>query len=72
MYGSFANRICIGGGLRVGGKHTSGNQKAEQDANEETEVKIKEIKEIGKQKGGKVVEDLVAAVTNVTPEPRRK
>ena len=41
----------------------------EDDANKETEQKIAEIQKIGKEKGGKVVEDLLKAVTDVKPVP---
>ncbi|KAF2453485.1 vacuolar ATP synthase subunit G [Lineolata rhizophorae] len=50
-------------------EHSSGNKKAEEEANKETEVKLKEIKQIGGSKGGKVVEDLLTAVVSVKPEP---
>lgn len=49
-------------------KHSSGNKKMEEDANKETETKLKEIQEIGKTKGQKVVDDLLEAVVNVHPE----
>lgn len=44
----------------------------EEDANRETEAKLEEIKRIGKEKGNKVVEDLLRAVMNVDPEPPSK
>ena len=50
-------------------KHSSGNKKMEEDANKETEKTLVEIKSIGKSKGQKVVDDLLNAVVNVTPEP---
>lgn len=53
-------------------QHSSGNQKAEEEANKETEAKIKEIKDIGSKSGSKVVEQLLAAVTDVKPEPPAK
>ncbi|KAH9880564.1 hypothetical protein IAQ61_000857 [Plenodomus lingam] len=53
-------------------EHSSGNQKAEEDAKKETDAKVKEIDELGKQKGGKVVEQLIAAVVNAHPEPPKK
>ncbi|KAL1387026.1 H+-ATPase G subunit [Phyllosticta capitalensis] len=53
-------------------EHSSGNQKAEEEANKETEAKIKEIKDIGSKSGSKVVEQLLAAVTDVKPEPPAK
>jgi V-type H+-transporting ATPase subunit G len=40
----------------------------EDDANKDTEKKLVEIKEVGKKKGGKVVEDLLNVVVNVVPE----
>ncbi|KAF2820558.1 vacuolar ATPase, partial [Ophiobolus disseminans] len=53
-------------------KHSSGNQKAEDDAKKDTDVKVKEIDEIGNKSGSKVVEQLLAAVTNAKPEPPKK
>lgn len=50
-------------------QHTSGNKKMEDDANKDTEKKIAEIKQIGKDKGSKVVSDLLKAVTEVKPVP---
>jgi V-type H+-transporting ATPase subunit G len=50
-------------------QHSSGNKKAEEEANKETEVKLKEINEIGGKSGKKVVDDLLHAVLNPTPEP---
>jgi V-type H+-transporting ATPase subunit G len=44
----------------------------EEDSNKDTEKKIEEIKKIGKEKGSKVVEDLLIAVTNVKPVPPAK
>ncbi|KAF2470920.1 V-type ATPase [Lindgomyces ingoldianus] len=52
-------------------EHSSGNKKAEEDANKEAEAKVKEIEAIGKKSGSKVVEQLLAAVTNIKPEPPR-
>ncbi|OCK77534.1 vacuolar ATPase [Lepidopterella palustris CBS 459.81] len=52
-------------------EHTSGNQKAEEDANKEADLKVKEIQEIGKKTGSKVVDQLLEAVMNVKPEPPR-
>lgn len=48
-------------------KHTSGNEKAQEDANEEAETKMKEIKEAGTESQNKVVEDLLKAVFDVKP-----
>ena len=53
-------------------QHTSGNKKMEEDANRETEAKIEEITKVGKEKGNKVVEDLLHAVMNVNPGPPGK
>jgi len=39
----------------------------EEDASKDTDKKITEIKKIGKDKGSKVVDDLLNAVTNVKP-----
>ncbi|ORX96355.1 H+-ATPase G subunit-domain-containing protein [Clohesyomyces aquaticus] len=52
-------------------QHSSGNKKAEEDANKEAEAKIKEIDGIGKKSGSKVVDQLLDAVTNVKAEPLR-
>ncbi|KAF2494221.1 V-type ATPase [Lophium mytilinum] len=52
-------------------EHSSGNQKAEEDANKEAEAKVKEIKGIGSKTGSKVVDQLLAAVTDVNPKPLR-
>ncbi|KAF2401788.1 V-type ATPase [Trichodelitschia bisporula] len=52
-------------------KHTSGNKKMEEDANAETEKKLKEIKQIGGSKGSKVIDDLLKAVLDVKAEPLR-
>ncbi|KAF2668812.1 vacuolar ATPase [Microthyrium microscopicum] len=50
-------------------EHSSGNKKMEDDASKETDGKLDEIKKEGKAKGSKVVDDLLNAVVNVTPEP---
>ena len=49
-------------------QQTSGNKKAEDDANKDAEVKVKEIKAAGKKSGDKVVNDLIKAVTTPRPE----
>ncbi|QDS70951.1 hypothetical protein FKW77_007062 [Venturia effusa] len=49
-------------------EHSSGNKKMEEDANKDTEKKIAEIKGTGKEKGKKVVDDLLQAVMDVKPE----
>ena len=48
-------------------QHASGNKKAGEEANKDAEAKLKEIEEAGKRSGSKVVEDLLRAVTEVTP-----
>ncbi|KAI9677371.1 MAG: hypothetical protein M1817_006323 [Caeruleum heppii] len=48
--------------------HTSGNQKAEEDADKEADQKMKEMKDVGSKSGDKVVDDLLKAVTDVKPE----
>ncbi|KAI9735420.1 MAG: hypothetical protein M1818_006426 [Claussenomyces sp. TS43310] len=48
-------------------EHTSGNSKAEDDANKDAEVQIKGIKEAGKNGQDKVVADLLKAVFDVKP-----
>jgi len=53
-------------------QHTSGNKKMEEEANKETDSKLEEIKKIGKEKGNKVVEDLLYAVLEAHPEPPSK
>ncbi|KAF2638480.1 V-type ATPase [Massarina eburnea CBS 473.64] len=52
-------------------EHSSGNKKAEDDAKVETDVKVKEIGQIGEKSGSEVVEQLITAVTNPKPEPPR-
>ena len=47
-------------------------KKAEEDAKKETDVKVKEIDDIGKKSGSKVVDQLITAVTTAKPEPPRK
>ncbi|KAI9835247.1 MAG: hypothetical protein M1838_005331 [Thelocarpon superellum] len=49
-------------------EHSSGNKKAEEEADAEADATIKEIGEIGKKKGGQVVDDLLKAVMDVTPQ----
>ncbi|KAF1831027.1 V-type ATPase [Decorospora gaudefroyi] len=53
-------------------EHSSGNQKAEEDAKKDTDAKVTEIDEIGNKSGGKVVDQLLAAVVNAHPEPPQK
>lgn len=54
-------------GILIICQHTSGNKKAEEDADKDTEQKLQEIKEIGNKQGKKVVDDLLRAVTDVKP-----
>lgn len=49
-------------------QQTSGNKKAEGDANKDAEAKVKEIKGAGKKSGDKVVNDLIKVVTTPRPE----
>ena len=49
-------------------QHSSGNKKAEEDAAKDAENKVKEIKEAGKEKGDKVVQELLRVVMDVRPE----
>jgi len=53
-------------------QHSSGNQKAEEDAKKDTDAKVKEVEELGKKSGGKVVDQLIEAVVNAHPEPPQK
>ncbi|OAL54220.1 H+-ATPase G subunit [Pyrenochaeta sp. DS3sAY3a] len=53
-------------------EHSSGNQKAEEEAKKDTDVKVKEIEQLGSKSGSKVVEQLIEAVVNAHPEPLRK
>ena len=48
-------------------QHTSGNKKAEEDANKDAETKMKEIKEAGKKGQDRVVKDLLKAVFDIKP-----
>ncbi|KAI9730737.1 MAG: H(+)-transporting V1 sector ATPase subunit G [Cirrosporium novae-zelandiae] len=49
-------------------EHSSGNKKAEEDANKEAEVKVKDIQETGNKHGKQVIDDVTKAVTDVHPE----
>ncbi|PGH14572.1 V-type ATPase, G subunit [Polytolypa hystricis UAMH7299] len=49
-------------------EHSSGNKIAEDEANKEAEVKLQEITDAGKEKGGTVVGNLIQAVIDVRPE----
>ncbi|KAI9821438.1 MAG: hypothetical protein M1826_000674 [Phylliscum demangeonii] len=50
------------------GQHSSGNKKAEDEADATAREKIAEIHEAGKKHGDKVVEDLLNGVMDVKPE----
>lgn len=49
-------------------QQTSGNKKAEQEADKEAEAKLKEIEDAGKKSGSKVIDDLIKAITTPNPE----
>jgi V-type H+-transporting ATPase subunit G len=49
-------------------QHTSGNKKAEEDADKDTEKKLEEIQQIGKKTGPQVVDQLLKAVMDVRPQ----
>ena len=53
-------------------QHSSGNKKAEEDANKEAEGSLAEIKKIGDKSGDKVVNDLLKIVMTVKPEVPEK
>jgi V-type H+-transporting ATPase subunit G len=53
-------------------QQTSGNKKAEDDANKDAEAKVKDIQAAGKKSGDKVVNDLIKAVTTPRPEVPEK
>ncbi|KAF3042027.1 hypothetical protein E8E11_007836 [Didymella keratinophila] len=53
-------------------EHSSGNKKAEDDAKKDTDNKVKEVEELGNKSGSKVVEQLIAAVTNANTKAPRK
>lgn len=53
-------------------QHSSGFKKAEEDANQEAEEKLKEIKVAGQKQGDKVVQDLIKATTDVKPQVPEK
>jgi len=48
-------------------QHTSGNKKAEEDANQDAEKQIKGITAAGKKGQQKVVDDLLKAIFDVQP-----
>lgn len=53
-------------------QHTSGDKKAEDEADKEAEVGLREIKDAGGKKGDDVVEKLIQAVVDVRPEASEK
>ncbi|EFR03052.1 vacuolar ATPase [Nannizzia gypsea CBS 118893] len=53
-------------------EHSSGNQKAESDANKDAEAQLVEIQKSGKEKGNKIVEDLIKTVLDVKPQVPEK
>lgn len=61
---NFANMVVL--------QHSSGFKKAEDDANQEAEEKLKEIQAAGKKQGDKVVQDLIKATTDVKPQVPEK
>lgn len=66
-------RLRSPGGHRWGllmatSQQTSGNETAEEAANNEAEEKLEEIKGIGKKEGDAVIENLLRAVTDVRPQ----
>ncbi|RDL38959.1 V-type proton ATPase subunit G [Venustampulla echinocandica] len=48
-------------------EHTSGNKKAEEDADKDAEMKIKDIKTAGKKGRDQVIKDLLQAVFDIKP-----
>ncbi|KAL8728304.1 MAG: hypothetical protein Q9181_005378, partial [Wetmoreana brouardii] len=48
--------------------HTSGNKKAEEDADRDAEEQMNGIKRAGDKMGQKVIDDLLRVVTEVHPE----
>lgn len=55
--------------LRTSEQHTKGNKQAEDEANKDAEVKIKEIQASGKKNQAEVVEGLLRGVLDVKPVP---
>ncbi|KAI1908132.1 H(+)-transporting V1 sector ATPase subunit G [Ophidiomyces ophidiicola] len=53
-------------------EHSSGNKKAEDDANKDAEAKLQEIHNMGKAKGDKVIDDLIHTVLDIQPEVPEK
>jgi V-type H+-transporting ATPase subunit G len=49
-------------------QQSSGNKKAEDDANKEAEQQVKEIQASGKKSGDKVIADLIQVATTPRPE----
>ncbi|KAI5793268.1 V-type proton ATPase subunit G [Geopyxis carbonaria] len=52
-------------------QHTGVHSQAEKDAQEEVKGSLEEIKKLGEEKTDKVVEDLLAAVTDIQPKAHR-
>ncbi|KAG0642633.1 H+-ATPase G subunit-domain-containing protein [Tuber brumale] len=52
-------------------KHSGFNAKAEEEATKEIEQSLKDIEAATKEKGPRVIEDLLKAVTHAKPEPHR-
>lgn len=50
-------------------QHSAGNKQAEDEANKEAEIRIKEIKAAGQKSQEKVINDLLKAVFEVKPVP---
>ncbi|PSS20679.1 hypothetical protein M430DRAFT_27698 [Amorphotheca resinae ATCC 22711] len=48
-------------------EHTSGNKKAEEEANKDAEAQIKQIQQAGKKGQDQVVKDLLKAVFDIKP-----
>jgi V-type H+-transporting ATPase subunit G len=48
-------------------QHTSGNKKAEEEANKDAEAQIKQIQQAGKKGQDQVVKDLLKAVFDIKP-----
>ncbi|KAL8987875.1 MAG: hypothetical protein Q9177_002970 [Variospora cf. flavescens] len=49
-------------------EHSSGNQRAEEDARQDADAQMQAIKGCGDKSGDKVVQDLLRVVTDVRPE----
>jgi V-type H+-transporting ATPase subunit G len=49
-------------------QHTSGNEKAQDEADRDAEAQMKQIKTVGEQGRDKVIADLLRTVLDVRPE----